>query len=138
MFKKAMILSAGFGKRVHPLTLKYPKSLLKIGKETLLSNTLKFLEQIKIEHVVINCHYLADQIIEYIKKNKFRLKINIVHEKDRILDTGGGVLNAIEYFSNESFLIINPDTIWNSHYLQDVNIMKKEFSKMKKINVCYL
>ena len=135
MFKRAMILSAGFGKRVLPLTLKYPKPLLKIGKETLLSNTLKFLEQLEIEHVIINCHYLADQIIDYIKKNKFKPKINIVQEKDKILDTGGGVLNAIEYFSNESFLIINPDTIWNSHYLKDVNIMKKEFSKSKR-NKC--
>ena len=66
MIKKAMILSAGFGKRLNPLTLKHPKPLLKIGQETLLSNTINFLEKLKIEKVIINTHYLGDQIIEYI------------------------------------------------------------------------
>ena len=59
MIKKAMILAAGYGKRVHPLTLKCPKPLLKIGNETLLSNTLKFLELFDIKHVVVNVHYLG-------------------------------------------------------------------------------
>ena len=67
MIKKAMILAAGFGKRVLPLTLKQPKPLLEIGNETLLSNTLKFLNTFGIKHVVINVHYLRKQIIDYIK-----------------------------------------------------------------------
>ena len=58
MIKKAMILAAGFGKRIHPLTLKNPKPLLRIGDETLLSNTLKFLEMYEIKELVINVHYL--------------------------------------------------------------------------------
>ena len=117
MIKKAMILAAGFGKRVQPLTLKLPKPLLKIGNETLLSNTLKFLELLGINQVVINVHFLGDQIVDYISKNKFNLTINIIKENNKILDTGGGVLNAIQHFSNEPFLIINPDTIWNFYYL---------------------
>ena len=63
MIKKAMILAAGFGKRIHPLTLKNPKPLLRIGNETLLSNTLKFLEMYEIKEVVINVHYLGEQIL---------------------------------------------------------------------------
>ena len=59
MISKAMILAAGFGKRVHPLTVNLPKPLLQIGHETLLSNTLKFLEQFGIEQVVINVHFLG-------------------------------------------------------------------------------
>ena len=132
MIKKAMILAAGFGKRIHPLTLKCPKPLLNIGDETLLSNTLKFLELFGIEQVVVNVHYLGEQIVDYINKNKFNLTINIIKEKDKILDTGGGVLNAIQYFSNETFLIINPDTIWNSYYLKEVKLMEKIFFKNKK------
>ena len=96
MIKKAMILGAGFGKRIHPLTLQCPKPLLKIGNETLLSNTLKFLEQFKINQVVINVHYLGEQIDDYIKNNKFNLSIKIVEEKDKILDTGGAINNVIQ------------------------------------------
>ena len=132
MIKKAMILAAGFGKRIHPLTLKHPKPLLKIGKETLLSNTLKFLKLFGIKQAVINVHYLGEQIVDYINSNQFNLTINIVKEKDKILNTGGGVLNAIQYFSNEPFLIINPDTIWNSHYLKELKLMEKSFFENKK------
>ena len=60
MLKKAMILAAGFGKRVKPLTQERPKPLLKIGKETLLSNTIKFLKSYGIKKIVINIHYLAE------------------------------------------------------------------------------
>ena len=134
---KAMILCAGYGKRLNPLTLKHPKPLLEIGKETLLSNTLKFLKQCKINEVVINVHYLGDQIINYINENKFNLKINIVREKEKILDTGGGVLNAIKHFQ-EPFLIINPDTIWNQDYLTELELMQKTFQTNKKIKCLML
>ena len=132
MIKKAMILAAGFGKRIHPLTLKHPKPLLKIGNKTLLSNTINFLKLFGIKQAVINVHYLGEQIVDYINKNKFNLTINIVQEKDKILNTGGGVLNAINYFLNEPFLIINPDTIWNSHYLKELKLMEKTLFENKK------
>ena len=137
MIKKAMILAAGFGKRIYPLTLKNPKPLLKIGNETLLSNALKFLDLFGIKQAVINVHYLREQIVEYLDKSQFNLTINIVNEKDKILDTGGGVLNAIQHFSNEPFLIINPDTIWNSHYLEELRLMEEAFFENEK-NKCLL
>ena len=131
MIKKAMILAAGFGKRIHPLTLKCPKPLLKIGNETLLSNTLKFLEEFGIEQVIINVHYLSDKIIDYINNKKFNLNITIVNENEKILDTGGGILNAINYF-DETFLCINPDTVWNDSYLNELNQMENKFFLSKK------
>ena len=131
MIKKAIILSAGFGKRLNPLTLNCPKPLLKFGKETLLSNTISFLEQYKIKEAVINVHYLGDQIIEYINKKKFNLKITIINEKEKILNTGGGILNALKYF-HESFLCINPDTIWNQNYIKELKKMENDFFLSKK------
>ena len=126
-----MILAAGFGKRLNPLTLNCPKPLLKIGKETLLSNTINFLEYSKINEIIINVHYLENQIIEYINKKKFNLNITIINEKEKILDTGGGIFNALKYF-NESFLCINPDTIWNLNYIKELKQMESNFFLDKK------
>ena len=129
---KAMILCAGFGKRLQPLTFQRPKPLLEIDNHTLLSNTINFLEKFGIRQVVINIHYLGEQIVDYIKKKNLSLDITIVKEEEKILDTGGGVLNAIEHFSKEPFLIINPDTIWNSSYLKELKIMHENFISNKK------
>ncbi len=133
MVKRAMILAAGFGKRINPLTLKKPKPLLKIGNETLLSNTIKFLESFGAELIVINVHYLSEQIIEYIKKNKFNADIKIIKEEDQILDTGGALLNVIKYFSKEPFITINPDTIWSKDYLKELKSMENFFLENEKI-----
>ena len=134
---KAMVLCAGYGKRLHPLTLSRPKPLLKIGSKTLLSNTLNFLEQLEIKQIVINVHYLGDQIIDYISKNKFYTAITTINEKDKILDTGGGVLNALAHFSNEPFIVINPDTIWNLNHLGELRAMEEEFFTNKR-SKCFL
>jgi len=135
MIKKAMILAAGFGKRLNPLTLNLPKPLLKIGNETLLSNTINFLDKYGIKEVVINVHYFSEQIIEYVNKKKFNLKITIVNEKEKILDTGGGIFNALKYFK-ESFVCINPDTIWSLNYLEELKKMENNFFLNKE--KCYL
>jgi MurNAc alpha-1-phosphate uridylyltransferase len=135
MIKKAMILAAGFGKRLNPLTLSSPKPLLNIGKETLLSNTINFLEQFQIKQAIINVHYLGDQIIKYIKKKNFNLNLTVINEKEKILDTGGGIFNALKYF-NESFLCINPDTIWNLNYIKELKKMESDFFlNSKKCNL---
>ena len=131
MIKKAFILAAGLGTRLHPLTLKCPKPLLKIKGKTLLSNTLKFLEEYGINQAVINVHHLSEQIVDYVNNNKFNLAIDIVKEKEKILDTGGGILNVINHF-DESFVCINPDTIWNSTYLKELKQMEDKFFLSKK------
>jgi len=135
---KAMILSAGFGKRLQPLTLKYPKPLMKISKGTLLSNTINFIEKFGVNEAIINTHYLGDQIKNYIDNNKFNLNVKIINEEKEILDTGGGVLNAIQNFLNEPFLIINPDTIWNLSYLEELKMLKKDFFLKKNCKCCML
>ena len=133
-----MVLCAGFGKRLHPLTSSNPKPLLEIGNKTLLSNTLDILRQFGIKQAVLNVHYLGDKIVDYVKSNEFNLKVTTVVEKDKILDTGGGVLNALQYFSNEPFIVINPDTVWNSNYLNELKDMEKDFFINNKIKCLLL
>ena len=125
--KKAIILSAGYGKRLNPLTLSEPKPLLKIGKKNLLENTIYFLEKFGIEEIIINTHYLSDKINSFISKKKFTSKITIVEEYKKILDTGGGVLNAAKKYKNDPFFVLNPDTIWSNYYLGDFKRMEDKY-----------
>ena len=134
---KAMIFAAGFGKRLIPLTEKIPKPLLQLNGKTLLENCILFLENCGIKEIIINVHHLADQIIEFINKSKFKSKIHVIHEKEKILGTGGGLIHAknnIKNFfqSEESFIAINPDTLWNSNYISEFNILVEWHFKCKE------
>ena len=125
--KKAIILTAGYGKRLNPMTLSKPKSLLEINKKTLLENTIHILEKFGIEEIVINTHYLSDQINTFIDNKKFSSKIFLIKEHEKILDTGGGVLNAAQKFNNDPFFVFNPDTIWSQSYLDDFKAMEEQY-----------
>ena len=125
--KKAIILSAGYGKRLNPVTLSKPKPLLEINKKTLLENTIHILEKFGIEEIMINTYYLSDQINAFIENKKFSSKIFLIREHKNILDTGGGVLNAAKKFNNDPFFVFNPDTIWSQSYLDDFKIMEKQY-----------
>ena len=133
--KKAIILGAGFGKRLNPLTLSIPKPLLEIKGQSLLENTINILIKYGIEEISINTHYLADKIKDYIKKKKFSCVINLVNEKEKILNTGGGIFNISRSFLNESFLVINPDTIWTEKYLEEFKKIEKIFFLKKIKNI---
>ena len=122
--KKGMILAAGFGRRMMPITKKIPKPLLKIGKVTLLENCILKLKDFGIEEIVINTHYLSNQIKNYLHEKNFDLKINIVEEKF-ILDTGGGILNATSRYIDDPFIVLNPDTIWNQKHIEEFKMLEK-------------
>ena len=124
--KKAIVLGAGFGKRMHPITKKIPKPLVKINGLTLLENSINFLSSLGIKHIIVNAHYLHKEIVNFVKRKKFSSKIYVVVEKKKILDTGGGILNASKKFKKQTFFVLNPDTLWRREY-------KKEFQKLEKI-----
>ena len=124
---KAIILSAGYGKRLNPLTLSRPKSLLKINKKTLLENIIYLLEKFGIKEIKINTHYLSDQIASFINSKKFNSKIILIEEHKQILDTGGGVLNAAKNFNNDPYFVLNPDTIWSQPHLDDFRVMEEKY-----------
>ena len=129
--KKGMILAAGLGKRMQPITLKTPKPLIQIGNKNLLDRAIELIINHGVDEITINVHHLADQIKDFINKKKYKAKITIYHEKDMLLDTGGGILNATRSFK-EPFVVINPDTLWNNSYLSELSDLEDLYFQHKK------
>ena len=129
----ALILCAGYGKRLNPITLKTPKPLIKINEITLLENSINFLEKLKIKNIKINTYYLHNQIQDFILNYKSNLKIEIVNDGNEILDTGGGILNLINKSDENDFIVLNPDSVWGDNYLKTtINMMDYYFKKKVK------
>ena len=129
----ALILCAGLGKRLNPLTLATPKPLLKLNNITMLENCINMLIKLGIKKVILNTFHLGDQIIEFIKKKDFSINIQIIDDGKIILDTGGGILNMIKNSIESDFLILNPDTLWNEKYVDEIEKMQN-FYFLKKMN----
>ena len=133
--KTALILCAGFGKRLEPLTKSIPKPLLKIKDITLLERTLQIIDKLEIKEVKINTFYLEDQIIDFIKNYKSSLEIEIIKDGKEILDTGGGILNLINSSEDEDFIIFNPDTMWDKKYIDELKGMIEYYDSNKLSNL---
>ena len=130
--KHGMILAAGLGKRMQPLTFKTPKPLIEINNSTLLERAINLLISHGVQEISINVHYLSDQIQSFINKKKFQVKITISREEDLLLDTGGGVLKGTQNFGDNPFFVINPDTIWSKGYLEELKSLEIIYLKNKK------
>jgi MurNAc alpha-1-phosphate uridylyltransferase len=124
LIKKAIILAAGFGKRLLPLTKELPKPLLEIGGKKLIEYSIDLLRENNITEIIINSHYLHEKISEFITK-KYP-NISLSYEKN-ILDTGGGILNAMSFFDQENFFVLNSDTVWTRNYSDDLHKLKEVF-----------
>ena len=132
MIKYGMVLAAGIGKRMQPLTLKTPKPLLEINNISLVERAINLLIDHGVQEISINVHYLPDQITTYISKKNFNVKIYFSNEKDLLLDTGGGVLEGTTQFKDSPFFVINPDTLWSKKYLQETKKLEEIFYKNNK------
>tara|TARA_B110001452_G_scaffold182950_1_gene153686 strand:- start:1800 stop:2495 length:696 start_codon:yes stop_codon:yes gene_type:complete len=129
--KHGMILAAGLGKRMHPLTLKTPKPLINVGNKNLLDRAVELLTNHGVSEIVVNVHHLADQIKNFIYKKKYRANITISHEQDILLDTGGGIYKATKSLT-EPFVVINPDTLWCSAYLNELADLENLYFQKRK------
>ena len=116
----ALILCAGYGKRLNPLTLKEPKPLLRINEITLLESCIILIEALGIKKVILNTFYLKDKIKNFIKIKKFNLDIEIINDGKCILNTGGGILNMMQSSEEVNFLTFNPDTLWSNDYINNI------------------
>ena len=131
----ALILCAGFGKRLHPLTQEIPKPLLKIKEITLLEKTMSFIEKLKINKIMLNTFHLSNKIEEFVNKINTKIKIELINDGNEILDTGGGILNMVRNTSEKNFLVFNPDTIWEDNYIKYVQEMIDLYFKQKMENI---
>ena len=131
----ALVLCAGYGKRLNPLTLKNPKPLLKLNNLTLLENTINLIKNLGINDIKLNTFYLKDQIKVFIEKNFFDVKIEIIEDGNEILDTGGGIFNMINSLNEENFMVFNPDTVWSIVYLNCIKEMENFYFSKKIQNI---
>ena len=136
--KTALILCAGFGKRLNPITKKTPKPLLIIKDLTLLDHCINLIVKLEVKKILINSFYLKEQINEFVKNQNYNIEIEVIEDGESILDTGGGILNLIDKSDEENFLIFNPDTIWNNNYTTEINQMINLYFNQKLKNILLL
>ena len=134
----ALILCAGYGKRLNPLTLEKPKPLLKINEITLLEKCINLIEFLGIKKIIINTFYLNKEIENFINAKKFNLNIKIINDGKEILNTGGGILNMINSSNEQDFMTLNPDTVWDRNYTNVVQNMEKFYFSNKIKNILLL
>ena len=134
----ALILCAGYGTRLNPLTLTKPKPHIKINEITLLENCINLIQFLGIKKIIINTFYLKEKIEDFIKTKKFNLDIKIVKDGKKILNTGGGILNMINSSNESDFLTLNPDTVWDKSYVDVVQNMEKFYFSNRIKNILLL
>ena len=131
----ALVLCAGYGKRLNPLTLKNPKPLLKLNNLTLLENTINLIKKLGINEIKLNTFFLKDQMKIFIEEKNFDVKIEIIEDGNEILDTGGGIFNMINSLNEENFMVFNPDTVWSIDYLNCIKEMENFYFSKKIQNI---
>ncbi|MCP4753762.1 MAG: NTP transferase domain-containing protein [Proteobacteria bacterium] len=110
---KAMIFAAGFGKRLLPLTRNLPKALVRVKDRPMLDWAVEYLTSYGIDEIVINTHYLHDQIESFLGAKQYPIPVKISHEEE-ILGTGGGLFHTRNYWGEDDFLAGNVDTLCNA------------------------
>ncbi|TVR05943.1 MAG: nucleotidyltransferase family protein [Salinarimonadaceae bacterium] len=108
---KAMVLAAGLGARMRPITDHTPKPLVVVGGRTMLDHSLDRLAEAGIDEAVVNVHYLADQIEEHVASRRLP-RIVVSDERDALLETGGGIKRALPLLGNDPFFVMNSDSLW--------------------------
>ena len=118
-----LILCAGLGRRLKPLTLTTPKPLLQLNDKTILERCIDITIKLGAKTIFLNTFHLSNKISEFINNKKFQIDIQIIEDGKQILDTGGGILNMIKNSKDNNFMIFNPDTLWHKNYINEINQM---------------
>jgi mannose-1-phosphate guanylyltransferase len=122
---KAMILAAGMGTRLMPLTLSRPKALMPIANRPVIKGVIEYLKKHGVTEMVVNAHHLSDHIVKYLEGGKpFGVEIEVKVEP-AILGTGGGIKNTSGFWGAESFLVINSDIVTDLDLSNAINVHRK-------------
>jgi MurNAc alpha-1-phosphate uridylyltransferase len=108
----AMVMAAGLGKRMRPLTATKPKPLIEVGGKPLLDHVLERLRTAGVKRVVVNVHYLADAVEAHLASRKHGLDVVISDERGLLMETGGGLVQAEKLIDSDPFLSVNSDNLW--------------------------
>src|SRR5690349_24442282 len=108
----AMIMAAGLGKRMRPLTATRPKPLIEVHGKALLDHVLEKLRAAGVRRVVVNVHYLADALEAHLASREHGLEVAISDERGRLMETGGGLIKALPLIDADPFLALNSDNLW--------------------------
>jgi MurNAc alpha-1-phosphate uridylyltransferase len=110
--KTAMVLAAGLGKRMRPLTATRPKPLVEVAGKPLLDHCLDRLRTAGVEKIVVNVHYLADAVEAHLRNRVQDLETAVSDERSQLLETGGGLVKALPLIDADPFLVVNSDNLW--------------------------
>ena len=125
---KAMILAAGRGERLRPITDTCPKPLVKVGGKELLVWHIEKLKQVGITDILINSAYLSEKIVDFIGDgSKFGVKVTHSVEGASGLETAGGIIKALPFFEGKDFLVVNGDTFIDADYKQFLEPLETEY-----------
>lgn len=133
--KTVLVLCAGLGRRLRPLTDNIPKPLLKIKDTTLIENTLDLIKYLKVENIILNTFYLKEKLKHFINLKYKNSNIKIIDDGPNILDTGGGIYNMMKYSREQDFITLNPDTFWSKENVEEIKNMENFYLKNKLKNI---
>ena len=112
--KTAMIMAAGLGKRMMPLTAEIPKPLVRVGGVCLIDHVLMHLRDAEIARIIVNVHYRGEQMEQHLAEHAQDFDVTISDERDLLRDTGGGLVKALPSISSDPFLCVNADNMWTN------------------------
>lgn len=118
----AMVLAAGLGKRMRPITSTVPKPLVEVGGKALIDYGLDALARAGVRRAVVNVHYLADLMEAHLRRRR-DLEIVVSDERDELLESGGGIVRALPLLGPEPFLVVNADTFWIDGFRDNLELM---------------
>jgi len=122
---RAMVLAAGYGRRLRPLTLSVPKPLVQVAGRTLIDRTLDRLVAAGVTRAVVNLHHKAEMLEAHLRRRE-QPEIAFSFEEE-LLDTGGGVLKALDEFGDRPFLVVNSDIVWRDGFVDSLAMMAAQF-----------